>query len=655
MPPSDFAPKFLVWAAVILFCGSSLMSGAELKVLPGHVPAVIPSLTPKGRVAATNQLRLAIGVPMRDRAGLDQFVAQVSDPASPNFRHFLSREELTARFGPTVEDYEAVKKFAVSNGLTITVAHNNRLLLDVAGPAAAVEKAFQVTLRTYAHPTEARDFFAPDSEPKVDAALPVVDILGLSDYYRPHPKVKKNKAAHVRPKNGSAPDGSGDLFGNDFRNAYVPGSTLTGAGQSVGLVEFDGYFPIDIFNYANQSGNGRTNIVIQAVLLDGYNGTPSTGINGGEGETELDIEMAMAIAPGLAKIVSFEAGEGGNQNDVLNAMLADTNILNLSCSWGWGGPTSSTDAIFESMDAVGQSFFNASGDDGAFTPGANSENGVDNPEAGNVPSSSPYITQVGGTTLSMNGAGTSWASEVVWAWDSGPSVSWQNATSSAGGISSYYAIPTWQTNVSNMASRGGSTSFRNIPDVAANADNVYEIYDNGNSKNGAFDGNGGTSCAAPMWAGFMALVNQQLAAQGGKAVGFINPAIYNIAAGLNYASCFHDVTSGNNTWVSSPDLFYATVNYDLCTGLGTMNGTNLINALAMIPSPSFLPPVRGSGGFTLQWNAVAGYSYQIQYTSNLKSTNWTDLGSSIIATNSVASLSDSFTNAQRFYRVVLVP
>jgi subtilase family serine protease len=639
-----------------LLCGFCSAFGADLKVLPGHVPALVSSLAPKGRLAATNQLRLAIGLPLRDRAGLETFVAQVSDPASPIFRHFLTREELTARFGPTVEDYEAVKNFARTNGLAIAGTFDNRLVLDVTGPAEAVEKAFHITLRTYRHPTEARDFFAPGTEPAVDAALPVVDVLGLNNLWRPQPKRRHGKAGHASPKFGTAPDGSGDWFGNDFRNAYVPGTTLTGAGQSVGLMEFDGFFANDISNYARLAGNGRTNIVIETILLDGYDGKPSTGIDGGEGEVELDIEMAMAIAPGLATIVSFEAGEEGNQNDVLNSMLANSNVVNLSCSWGWeGGPSTTTDGIFLMMDGVGQTFFNASGDNQAFTPGANSVNGVDNPNIDNAPSSDPYITQVGGTTLVTNSAGTSWAGEIVWNW----AVERDDPqTGSSGGISTYYLIPDWQTNVSNMAARGGSTSHRNIPDVAANADNVYEIYNNGNDEDGAFDDNAGTSCAAPLWAGFMALVSQQSVANGGQAAaGFINPALYAIGAGSNYAACFHDITSGNNTWSRSTTLFYATNNYDLCTGLGSMNGTNLINALAAppIPAPSFLPPAPGAHGFTLTWRTVAKISYQVQYISNLGTTNWSNFGSAITASNSTTSVSDSFTNSYRFYRVLALP
>ena len=163
----------------------------------------------------------------------------------------------------------------------------------------------------------------------------------------------------------------------------------------------------------------------------------------------------------------------------------------------------------------------------------------------------------------MNGSGASWASETVW--------NWGNNTGSGGGISPNYAIPSWQTSVS-MAANGGSTANRNIPDVALTADAVDVVYSNGLS--GTF---GGTSCAAPLWAGFCALVNQQSAALGGTNVGFLNPALYAIATNGNYAACFHDITTGNNMGTNTPGSFNAVTNYDLATGLGTPNGTNLIN------------------------------------------------------------------------------
>jgi len=117
------------------------------------------------------------------------------------------------------------------------------------------------------------------------------------------------------------------------------------------------------------------------------------------------------------------------------------------------------------------------------------------------------------------------------------------------------------------------------------ADNVFEIDDNGRSESV-----GGTSCATPLWASFIALVNQQATASGKPAVGFLNPVLYAIGHGAGYASAFHDITTGNNTSSSSPDKFFAVPGYDLCTGWGTPTGSNLINALV---SPVFLPLVTG--------------------------------------------------------------
>lgn len=558
---------------------SSLAAGADLVTLHGHVPAVVSHLQAKGRLSATTNLNLALGLPLRNREALTNLLQQIYDPASPNYHHYLTPDEFTAQFGPTEQDYQAVKDFAGMNGLTVTQTHGNRMLLDVTGKVSDIEKAFHVTLRTYHHPTENRDFFAPDTEPSVSSTLPVQDISGLDNYRRPHPKFKFKTAGSSMASKAAAGSGpNGNYIGNDFRNAYVPGTSLNGSGQKIALVQFDGYLASDINAYETLAG--RTNIPLQNVLIDGFNGLP-TG-SGGEVEVSLDIEMSISMAPALAGIILYE-GNPYNfiPNDVLNRIATDNLARQVSCSWGWsGGPTPTTDQIFQQMALQGQTFFDAVGDSDAFTTGAASTNGVDNPSLPNEPSSNPYITQVGGTTLTMNGAGASYASETVWNWDIryGPAA---DGIGSSGGISSHYSIPSWQTNVSMTASKG-STTFRNVPDVALTADDVLVIADGGVQ----YTGTGGTSCAAPLWAGFTALVNQQATNNGHASVGFLNPAIYAIATSTNYTNCFHDTMTGNNTWSNSPNLFYAVTNYDLCTGLGTPNGTNLINALTAVGAGS---------------------------------------------------------------------
>jgi uncharacterized repeat protein (TIGR01451 family) len=553
---------------------SSPAADAGRLTLHGHLPAGLLGLQPQGPLPATTSLDLAIGLPLRNAEALTNLLREIYDPASPNFHHYLTPDEFTAQFGPTEQEYQSVIDFARASGLTVTGTHPNRMLLDVSGRAADVERALQVTLRTYKHPTEARDFFAPDVEPSVPSGLPVQDIGGLDNYRRPHPRYKFKMAgtnAAPRATTGSGP--AGNYIGNDFRNAYVPGTSLNGSGQTIALVQFDGYYSSDIVAYENLAG--RTNIPLQNVLIDGFSGIP-TG-NGGEVEVSLDIEMSISMAPALAQVILYE-GNPYNflPNDVLNQIATDNSARQISCSWGWsGGPNLTTDRIFQQMALQGQTFFDAVGDSDAFTAGANSVNGVDNPNLPNEPSSNPYITQVGGTTLTMNGSGASYASETVWNWDIryGPAA---DGMGSSGGISSFYSIPGWQTNI-NMTIPQGSTTFRNVPDVALTADDVLVIADDGVY----YTGVGGTSCAAPLWAGFTALVNQQATNNATPPMGFINPALYAIAASANYASCFHDITTGNNFWSASPALFKAVPGYDLCTGLGTPGGTNLINALTV--------------------------------------------------------------------------
>jgi uncharacterized repeat protein (TIGR01451 family) len=458
--------------------------------------------------------------------------------------------------------------------LTVTVTHPNRVVLDVAGTVTDIQNAFHLTLRVYRHPTEAREFYAPDVEPSVDFGVPILHISGLDNYSLPHPNSVQRPAsisANATPNAGSWTDGS--YLGRDFRTAYVPGTTLTGTGQGVGLLEFDGFYASDITTYESQAG--LPNVPVTIVPIDGGVSTPGSG----NSEVSLDIEMVISMAPGVSGIYVYEAPNPSPWVDLLSRMAGDTNSLGqplcrqFSCSWGGGGPDANSEQIFKQMASQGQSFFNATGDSDAFT--------------GSIPfpSDSTNITEVGGTTLTT-GSGATYSSETVWnrGLHSGSYVG------SSGGISTYYAIPYYQQGIS-MSANQGSTTMRNVPDVALTADNVHVVYGSGNS--GIF---GGTSCATPLWAGLTALVNQQAVASGQATVGFLNPALYNIGKSASYTSDFHDTTTGNNFSSSSPSKFSAVADYDLCTGWGTPNGTNLINALA---GPPILAPTIISNSFTL--------------------------------------------------------
>lgn len=553
--------------------------------LNGHLPAAVSKLAPLGRLDPTNRIYLAIGLPLHNQAELDAFVHELYDPASTNFHRYLTPDEFTARFGPTEQEYQAVVDFAWANGLEISETHGDRMLLDVSGPAANVQQAFQVTLNNYRHPADGRKFYAPDSEPSVPAGLSVADVQGLSDFGRPQPLVRAQPAGAqanaAQPHSGSAPGGGGQYFGGDFRAAYVPGTSLTGAGQTVGLVQFDGYYSNDIVSYETQAG--LANVPLQNVLLDSYSGTPTGG--NGTLECSLDIEMAIAMAPGISKLIVYE-GNPNNfiPNDVLSRIASDNLAKQVSSSWSWNnGPNATTDSYLLKMVTQGQSVFFASGDSDAYT-GANT---IDTSSSFTTPITSTNVTAVGGTTLSTSGAGGAWTGETVWNYNPYGG-SFANVGSS-GGISTYYSIPYWQTNVTTVGN-SRSTTKRNIPDVALTADNVYVIYNNG-----ATTGAAGTSCAAPLWAGFTALINQQAALAAKSPIGFINPALYALATNANYTSLFHDITTGNNIGTNTAGLYYAVAGYDLCTGLGTPGGTNLINALM----PLVFAPAIAAGNWTL--------------------------------------------------------
>ena len=586
--PPEFARRlfvarfvFAAWAALVALFTLSAYA-VENQVLQGHVPAAVSefNLQPVGRLPATTNLDLAIGLPLRNQAALTKLLQQIYDPSSPNYRHFLTPDQFAESFGPTERDYEDVAAFMSSNGLTIRSRHSNRVVLDVTGTAENIEKAFQTRLYIYQHPVEARTFYAPDTEPSVPGGLAILDISGLNNYSRPKPLFvarPPNRAA-VAPNAGSGP--SGTYMGGDFRAAYAPGCPFNGTGQVVGLLQFDGYTASDITYYESKAG--LPNVTLSNVLLDGFSGTP-TG-DGGEVEVSLDIEMSISMAPGLSEVIIYEAGPYGNWHDLLNRMATDNLAKQLSCSWYDPnvGIDTVANQIFQQMAAQGQSFFAACGDSDAYT--------------GYIPfpDDTPYITLVGGTTLTTTGPGGPWVSETVWNWGIEYG---DNGVGTGGGISRQYGIPTWQQFVS-MATNQGSTTMRNLPDVALTADGVYVRAD------GADQEVGGTSCASPLWAGFTALVNQLATSQGRPTMGFINPAIYAIGTGTTYAVCFHDIATGNNTWSGSPTKFYAVAGYDLCTGWGSPNGTNLIYALALPNQLGVFAPASASAGVLTGAGAV---------------------------------------------------
>ncbi|HVN06046.1 MAG TPA: S53 family peptidase [Bryobacteraceae bacterium] len=508
-----------------------------------HVPEAVATGRAQlaGELPGNQRLALAISLPLRNAAALDDLLRQIYDPQSPNYRHYLSVAEFTGRFGPTQEDHDAVVRFAAANGLTVTGTARNRLVVDVAGTVTNIERAFHVTMNSYWYPAENRNFYGPDREPELDLNVPILYISGLDNFTVPTPKNLRSQA----PDAGSQTTGSGpggQFVGSDMRAAYYGAGPLTGAGQSVGLFEFAGYEISDVQLYF-QKLNQPFNVPVSGVSLNGMSlscAPPSCD----DSEQVLDIEMAVSLAPGLSQVVVYV---GASDVSIFRQMAADNTSKQLSCSWGWRDNETSLDPIFKEFAAQGQSVFVATGDYGSSTPGGST-----------WPADDPYVTAVGGTDLTTTGPGGAWASETGWSGSAG--------MPSKNGV----PIPAYQqlAGVVNSSNQG-STTLRNIPDVAAEANtNQYSCWDGFCS-----GGNGGTSYAAPQWAGFTALANEQAASRGIAPLGFLNPAIYRIGLAKIFDSDFHDIVSGSN------GKYSAVGGFDLVTGWGSFIGPNLIDTL----------------------------------------------------------------------------
>ncbi len=553
--------KTLCCILLLLFILCPLPTMA-LQQLSGHVPAVVSGLrlTPVGPMPPSTWMHFSIGLPFRNRELLTNLLNQVCDPRDRDFHRCISPSQFTDQFGPSVQDYEAVKTFARAHGLIVGPDDPGRLMVHVSGTVADIDRTFHIQLSYYQHPAEPRRFFSPDIEPSVDLATPVLCISGLNDYTRSEPCGEVQPAANaIGTGGGSGPLGS--LLGNDFRAAYVPQVSLTGVGQTIGLLERDYYYTNDITTYETLAGLS-TNIVIRSTFIDSGTNVPSAITNNVQ-EVSLDIEMAIAMAPG-ASVLVFAIGLPDDVNDALSAMANDTNVYQFSSSWTFSRDAM-TDQLFQKLAMQSQSFFQASGDEDAYFKGIT----ANYPHAG-PPSDDPYVTVVGGTTLTTSGPGGFRISETAW----NRFCSGDGTNGTGGGVSTNYPIPTWQTNV-DMSLNGGSTSMRNIPDVAMPAEDVWVTFFNGLS-----EATGGTSCAAPLWAAFMALVNEQATNRDLPPIANLTQTLYRLAESPQYHALFHDITTGNNTNLINPDnVYYAVPGYDLCTGWGTPNGMNLINAL----------------------------------------------------------------------------
>jgi kumamolisin len=602
--------------------------------LQEHIPQkAIANAKWIGGLPPETHISLAFSLPLRNQQELNDLLNQIYDPNDQHYGQYLTPQEFTDRFGPTQDDYDTVINYAKALGFKITGTHPNRTLLDVSGSAAIVNAAFGLSLQQYQAPN-GRKFYAPDHNPRVPdyIASRILGILGLDNaavWHAHNHFISAANFSNISPNQiGTGPGGA--LTPSDIRTAYnLDSVSANGSGQTLGLFELDGYHASDVAHYVNYYN--LPSVPLQNVLVDGFSGRAGSGA----AEVTLDIELQIALAPGASKIIVYE---GPNSStgvlDTYNRIATDNLAKQISTSWGLSeGQSGSTfihseSAAFEQMAAQGQSIYAASGDSGAYDNGSTLS--VDDP------SSQPYMVGVGGTQLFVQSDG-SYDHETTWNVDGTV-----NGGAGGGGVSSVWTIPGYQQGIASAS----SLSSRNVPDVSLNSDQYtgYSIYYKHN-----WNIFGGTSCAAPLWAAFTALVNQGRTNNGKQALGFANPTIYQIAQGTNYDKDFHDIADG------STNFFYvAGTGYDNATGWGSFNGANLLAELTGSSSTSTAPDPptgltagAGDGTVTLSWTASSGAtSYDIYRGTTIGGEGTTPLVSGITGTTYT---DNNVTNGTTYY------
>jgi kumamolisin len=470
----------------------------------------------------------------------------------------LTSGELAERYGADPADVERVRQALTSRGLQVTGVDAGSRRIKVSGTLGDLASAFGTTLRLVSSPdhTGRRVTHRYREGPLyVPAELDgiVTAVLGLD--------TRPEMRPHFRPR-AAAAQGASYTPAQVANICDFPAGT-TGAGQTIAVIELGGGFSqSDLDTYFSQLGITPAPSVT-AVSVDGASNAPGSDPSGADLEVNLDIDVIGAAAPGAAQVVYFAPNNGdqGFVDAISDAAHASPAPIAISISWGqsedsWTsqGLTAMNQAMSDAA-ALGITVCAAAGDNGSGDAVTDGQPHCD------FPASSPYALGCGGTTLMADPSAGVIGSEVVW--DETAS----NEGATGGGVSDQFAPPSWQANAGVPAQAAGATTGgRGVPDVAGNADPTtgYQIYADGQSQV-----LGGTSAVAPLWSALVA----RLAQATGQRFGLLQPSLYAGVSPGNEVPGFNDITSGNN------GAYSAGPGWDACTGLGSPNGTALLNRL----------------------------------------------------------------------------
>ncbi len=566
---------------------TAAVDNQKLVTLSGHIHPDARPENDQGRVDVSVNLQHVTLIlkpsPAQD-ADLTSFLAQLQDPSSPNYHHWLTPEQYAARFGAAQADVDKLTAWLGSQHLTVLAVARGRNAIAFRGNVRQVESTFHTEIHKYM--VKGESHFANVSEPSLPAAFGAVvnAVHGLTDFRMRPPH--HYTSARLCGNFCIAPDDLATLY--DITPLYNSG--ITGSAQKVAVAGQTQINLSDIQQFRslfNLSAN-----VPQTLLVPN---TQDPGVSQSDlSEADLDIEWAGAVARDASILYYYSF-------DVFDALeyIIDQNAATVvSMSYGdcesqqGNAELTSLQGFARQGNTQGMTWVNASGDTGADDCFADSNRtafglGVD------APASVPEVTGVGGTELN-EGSGTYWnptnnangASLLQYV----PETTWNDSvtdnmpSASGGGASMFFTKPSWQTGAGIPAD-----GARDVPDisVAASADHDgYLVYTGGSLQ--VF---GGTSIGAPVFAGMVTLVNQYLVANGLQAapgLGNVNPGLYALAQSAPGA--FHDITSGNNIvnpcprgargCTAAPIGYNATTGYDLATGLGSVDLYNLATAWA---------------------------------------------------------------------------
>lgn len=560
-------------------------------------------------------------------ATLKDLLAAQQNIASPLYHHWLTPETFAARFGIADQDITTAETWLVSRGFHIENVARSRDRITFSGTAAQVQAAFGTDLHHYQ--TEGELHFAPTSDLTLPAELASVTaaVLHLSDF-RPKPNIKALET-HPQPNYTTLSTQAHYLTPKDIATMYNLNALYQkgfyGVGQGLAIVGQSFVNRSDIGTFLTNLSIGSMGGGISTVLVPGSGVEAISPMD--ESESDIDLEYSSGIASGANVFFVYV---GANQNygvfDALSFAITENIAPVVSISYSTCEPLLSpteldqSNALFEEAASQGQTLVAATGDSGstACAPYTSSQ-GVTTAQqqalSVNFPASSPYFTAVGGTQMAAGtftaGSSSYWTSAGTYDADSSllsyvPELAWNEGSASngilagGGGSSAYFLRPTWQTAVPGIP----TGTYRLLPDIALQSSIASPgflvcssdpalIHSQGQTSscvdglvgnNNKYTMAGGTSFAAPIFAGLIAILNgfENAAGQGN-----INPVLYNLAANpTSYASAFHDITSGTNACVSGSATcstagqsnYAATVGYDQATGLGSVNFSGLVTA-----------------------------------------------------------------------------